>query len=81
MSGDDTAPNLSLAAFARFAVVGGICFLVGLVSVYLLTTGLGVYYLLSTAISLIGVNILGWLLNRSWTFGVGTRRSPREFLR
>ena len=75
------APQMSWPSFVRFALVGGFCFLSGLAGVYLLTDGLGWHYLLSTAVSVIGANVLGWLLNRSWTFELRTRRSPREFLR
>lgn len=69
------------AQFLRFGVVGVLCFLAGLVSVYLLTDRLHLHYLLSMGISLVLLNTTGWLLNRHWTFKLSTRHSWREFAR
>ncbi len=67
--------------FLRFGIVGATCFACGLLSVWLLTDALHWHYLVSTAVSLIGVNALGWLLNRTWTFKVRADRSWLEFAR
>ncbi len=69
------------AQFLRFGVVGLLCFIVGLASVYLLTDRLHLHYLLSMAISLMLLNSIGWLLNRHWTFGLRARRSWTELSR
>ena len=53
---------------ARFAIVGTLCFTTGFVSLYLLTDLAGLHYLVSMCISMLIVNLLGWLLNRLWTF-------------
>lgn len=74
-------PLQSWTAFLRFGLVGGLCFGAGMLGVWLLTDGLGWHYLLSTALAMLGANVLGWLLNRSWTYDVRRRRSLAEFLR
>lgn len=67
--------------FLRFGVVGGLCFACGLLLVYVLTDLLQWHYLASTPVALVIVNLVGWALNRSWTFRVGRQRSLREFTR
>jgi putative flippase GtrA len=69
------------AQFLRFGLVGFLCFLGGLASVYLLTDRLHLHYVLSMAISLLLLNLIGWLLNRHWTFGLRVRRSWAELAR
>lgn len=77
----DGRPRLGWWPFVRFAVVGTLCFVTGLVGVYLLTELLRWHYLVSTTVAVIAANVLGWLLNRAWTFELRTRRSLPEFLR
>lgn len=60
--------GLPVAELLRFAVVGTVCFLSGIASLYLLTDVVGLHYLISMSISLLIVSLLGWLLNRAWTF-------------
>lgn len=67
--------------FLRFAIVGGLCFAAGLASVWLLTEQLHWHYLVSAAVSMLAVNLLGWLLNRRWTFRLHAERSWQEFAR
>ncbi len=74
-------PLRSWAALLRFGAVGGLCFAVGMIGVYALTEGLGWHYLLSTLLAMLGANVLGWLLNRSWTYRLRRRRSLAEFIR
>lgn len=74
-------PAMSWAAFVRFVVVGSLCFALALTGVYLLTEFAHWHYLLSTLTSIVCANVLGWLINRSWTYELDTRRSSREFLR
>lgn len=76
-----TDPLQSWAAFLRFGLVGGLCFVVGMLGVWLLTEQLGLHYLLSTALAMLSTNVLGWLLNRSWTYELERRRSLPEFVR
>lgn len=76
-----TDPLQSWVAFLRFGLVGGLCFVVGMLGVWLLTEHLGLHYLLSTAVAMMSANVLGWLLNRSWTYELQRRRSLPEFMR
>ncbi len=74
-------PLRSWTAFVRFGLVGGLCFGVGMLGVWLLTDGLGWHYLLSTMLAMLAANVLGWLLNRTWTYDVQASRSLAEFVR
>ena len=74
-------PLQSWSAFLRFGLVGGLCFGVGMLGVWLLTERLGWHYLVSTVLAMLGANVLGWLLNRSWTYERRRRRTLAEFLR
>lgn len=65
----------------RFLIIGGTCFLLGLLLVFVFTDHLKLHYLLSLSLALLVVNFVGWLLNRFWTFNVAPRRSLAEFLR
>lgn len=65
----------------RFGLVGGLCYSIGFVLVYLGTEKLGLHYLASTALALILVNMLGWALNRVWTFEATHRAAWVEFSR
>ena len=60
---------LNPAEILRFVIVGGTCFTLGLGLLYLLTDHVGLNYLVSMALALVVVNVVGWLLNRLWTFG------------
>ena len=79
-----TGPASSLRsgrAFVRFLLVGGLCFVSGMVVVYALTDGMGWHYLLSTLVTMLATNLMGWLLNRSWTYRSTQRRTTSEFIR
>jgi len=67
--------------FVRFALVGGTCYCAGILFLYLGTEKLGLHYLVSMAIALVLVNILGWLLNRTWTFSPSGSSPLLEFSR
>ena len=56
------------AKFLRFALVGGACFLLNLVVLYVGTDVLGWHYLFSMCISIGVVTVTGWWLNRRFTF-------------
>ncbi|MEN9629739.1 MAG: hypothetical protein RJA10_2966 [Pseudomonadota bacterium] len=75
------SPLRSGWAFVRFLLVGGLCFVSGMAVVYALTDVLGWHYLLSTAAAMAAANVLGWLLNRSWTYQSTQRRTAAEFIR
>ena len=59
--------------FAAFVLVGGFCLAVNTVVLWLLTSGLGIHYLVSTVIAFASITPLGFLLNKVITF-----RTPRE---
>jgi putative flippase GtrA len=52
----------------RFIIVGGACYSVSFLTLYLGTGILGWHYLISTALSFFSGTLIGWWLNRSWTF-------------
>ena len=54
--------------FFKFLLIGGFCTLQNIVWLYVLTTVLGLHYLISTIILMITVNTLGFYLNRRFTF-------------
>jgi len=62
----------------RFALVGGGCYLLGLALLYVGTACLGIHYLISMAAALLLVNLVGWYLNRKWTFGVANEQPAME---
>jgi putative flippase GtrA len=62
----------------RFASVGGGCYLLGLALLYVGTAYLGIHYLISMAAALVLVNLVGWYLNRKWTFGVANEQPATE---
>lgn len=81
MTAPASDPLKSGAAFARFVLVGGLCFVAGMALVVALTDGLGWHYLVSTATAMVAANVLGWLLNRSWTYALQRRHTLAEFIR
>ena len=85
VDGSRPDPNLRSRPSAReglrFVLIGGGCFLLGLLLVFLFTDVAGFHYLASLSLSLVIVNLVGWLLNRAWTFEVDKPRSIAEFLR
>lgn len=52
----------------RFLAVGGLCFFVNVLVLYVGTELAGLHYLVSMLISIFIANTLGWALNRQWTF-------------
>lgn len=65
----------------RFLCVGGTCFTLNLVILYLLVERLAVHYLVAVAFSILVTNALGFVLNRNWTFVSRTASWWRELLR
>jgi len=61
------------ARFAAFVLVGGLCLALNTLVLWLLTSVLGVHYLLSTLLAFVTITPLGFLLNKVLAF-----RTPRE---
>lgn len=59
--------------FLSYAFVGGVCALLNLAALWLLTSGLGLHYLLSTLIAFFTLTPVGFWLQKQVTF-----RTPRE---
>jgi len=68
-----TAASLA-ARFASFVFVGGLCLGLNTLVLWVLTSGLGVHYLLSTVIAFSAITPFGFLLNKVLTF-----RTRREY--
>ena len=51
-----------------FLLVGGTCYLLNLLSLYLLTEKLGLHYLASVMVAFLLINCCGFVLNRRYTF-------------
>ena len=69
-------PALPLPArFVAFALIGGLCLGLNLLVLWTLTSGLGIHYLISTAIAFSTITPLGFLLNKVVTF-----RTRREYV-
>jgi putative flippase GtrA len=64
------------ARFAAFVFVGGLCLAANTLTLWLLTSRLGVHYLLSTLIAFASITPLGFLLNKMLAF-----RTRREYAR
>jgi putative flippase GtrA len=64
------------ARFLAFVLVGGFCLAVNTAALWVLTSVLGLHYLLSTVIAFFAITPLGFLLNKVATF-----RTRREFAR
>jgi putative flippase GtrA len=65
----------------RYGVTGALCVALKVAFVVLLTEYLGIHYLVSAVICSTAVAVVGFLLNKSWTFHRrGTAITP-EFLR
>lgn len=62
--------------FAAFVLVGGFCLAANTLLLWALTSGLGLHYLVSTAIAFASITPLGFLLNKVITF-----RTRREYAR
>lgn len=65
----------------RFVMVGGLCFMVNLLVLYVATDIWGWHYLLSMLLSIAVANTLGWFLNRVWTFGSSSSTLLAEYIR
>lgn len=60
--------NIVKIKFVRFVFIGAFCTSLNLVLLYLLTSVLGINYIISTLIALIVINMIGFYLNKYYTF-------------
>ncbi|MBD9632029.1 GtrA family protein [Pseudomonas sp. PDM19] len=67
--------------YYRFIITGGICFIINLLILYTATDLIGINYLISTTISILLTNTLGWSMNRHWTFSTSQMPAVVEFSR
>lgn len=64
--------------FIRFAIIGAFCTLLNVVTLYLLT-GVGkVNYMISSIITLVIINFIGFYLNKYYTFKTEKKRFFKE---
>lgn len=78
----DPRPPLRLPArFASFVLVGGVCLAANTLVLWLLTSVLGVHYLVSTVIAFFAITPLGFLLNKVLTFRTRREYAPIELPR
>lgn len=75
-------PKLPLRArFLAFALVGALCLGLNTLALWTLTSGLGIHYLVSTAIAFATITPLGFLLNKALTFRTHRRHTTVELPR
>lgn len=75
-------PPLALTArFAAFLFVGGVCLALNTLALWALTAGLGLHYLVSTALAFAAITPLGFLLNKVLTFRTRREHVPIELPR
>lgn len=67
--------------FATYAVVGGVCTLLNLAVLWVLTSVLGLHYLVSTMISFFTLLPVGFWLQKLLTFRTRRERAPIEWPR
>lgn len=70
-----------LEEIARYVVTGGVCVMLNVLIAMVLTEYVGLHYLLSLAVCSAIVTVVGFLLNKSWTFRKRDSAVLPEFLR
>jgi len=60
--------NNTFIQFLRYAIVGGIAFIVDFTFLYLFTNNLRIYYLVSAAMSFVLGLIVSYFLSKTWVF-------------
>lgn len=73
--------DMSGTRLFQFLVVGAICSVLGLVTLWICTGVLGIHYLLSTTVAFFLINPVGYLLNRQFTFKNTSSRWPQQLAR
>jgi putative flippase GtrA len=75
-------PTLPLPVrFAAFGMVGALCLGLNTLALWGLTSGLGLHYLLSTAVAFSAITPLGYMLNKVLTFRTRREHAPVELPR
>lgn len=69
------------ARFAAFVLVGGICLALNVAVLWILTSQLGLHYLVSTLLAFFTITPLGFLLNKVLTFRTRRELAPIELPR
>lgn len=62
----------------KFGIVGGICFLIDYIILYICTDIFHIYYLISSIISFTISTIFNYILSIKWVFDVGNTNNKRE---
>ena len=62
----------------RFGTVGAVCALLNVALLWLMTDKLGLHYLISTAVAFLLTNLLGFLLNRWYSFRSTSKAVAKE---
>lgn len=65
----------------RFLIVGGFCYALNFLILLVATQAVHLHYLPSMVISILVVNVVGWWLNRTWTFDAGATGLATSFIR
>jgi putative flippase GtrA len=67
--------------FLRYAIIGGLCMLLNLAVLWLLTSVAGLHYLVSTMISFFTLTPVGFVLQKAVTFRTPRAAAPVEWPR
>ena len=62
----------------QFGIVGGLMILLNVIILYLLTSVLGIYYIISAVLSYLLLTGLSFFLNENWTFTSVTRHTHKK---
>lgn len=69
------------ARFSVFVLVGGFCLALNTVALWVLTSGIGLHYMLSTILAFFAITPLGFLMNKVLTFRTRREYAPIELPR
>ena len=69
------------ARFSVFVLVGGFCLALNTAALWVLTSGVGLHYMLSTIIAFFAITPLGFLMNKVLTFRTRREYAPIELPR
>ena len=69
------------ARFSVFVLVGGFCLALNTAALWVLTSGIGLHYMLSTIIAFFAITPLGFLMNKVLTFRTRREYAPIELPR
>jgi len=72
---DDGKDTYKVFQFVKFVLVGGLCVILNIVGLYVLTGIFNLHYLVSSAILGVSVNFVAFTLNKKFTFLSGDRNT------